>query len=540
MRLHTSLVILAAMAVGCVGSIGDTDRPSAAAEPDTGGAASSVGRMPMRRLNAAEYAWTFRDLFGIELSSGHPFVVDVTGASGFPEGAGFGPSTVDQVYEDVASIARNVIERSPPVCAGDQRDCARVFVETTGRRVYRHRLGDAERDDLLTLYDDARRDLALDHGNAIRVVLTAMLSSPRFHYHWELGDRPPTVVGDRIALTGAEIASRLSYFLWRSTPDDRLLELEERLTDPEVIRSEVDRMLADPKAKRGVREFVRAWLDLGQVERRAVAETGERRALLLDVLEATDAFVVEHFFGAGDRSFHSLMTADWAFVNERTAPLYGLQAIGPELRRVDVDRRTRAGLFTQPAFLAATASSPLATPIRRGRFLQERLATCRVVPPPSGTIPEPPERHEGASVREQLSEHATNGVCQACHRYMDPIGFAFGGYDATGADRDLDDYGRPLDRRGSLELARDRTISFDGAPDLLRQLAKADETERCVAEQVLRFGLGKPLEAADRGSIDAAAARFGAADGDLLVLLKAVTEVVAFTHRAPNPGEILR
>lgn len=182
------------------------------------------------------------------------------------------------------------------------------------------------------------------------------------------------------------------------------------------------------------------------------------------MLQASTLFLDDLLFGMGDRRFESLLTSSRGFANAGLAKLYGVAPpAGAAPAPVTLPATERAGILTQLGFLVASGSTPLATPIKRGRFLYERLATCNPVPPPEGQIPEPPPARDGAPVREQLGQHSANGVCRACHSLMDPIGFAFLGYDTLGRFRTKDERGNALDATGVLPGLGSGELRFDGA-----------------------------------------------------------------------------
>jgi hypothetical protein len=551
-------LLLAAIVLGCTGSHEDVrgsanDGSAVPAEPTSAPPADSTGApevatdaepMPLRRLNRVEYTNTLSDLLGLEWSLVMSFASEVLGPSGHAEGGPMSPAELDRMADSLDALAAEYLSTRLDIelpCALAQGDdaCAQDFIKSFGLRAYRRPLSDQEVSDLFAEYASARLDR--DFRGALGFVLRAMLLSPRFHYRWELGDQAPRLASGnidaagRIALNHYEVASRLSYFLWQSMPDSALLLAAERgeLTDPSRVQAEAARMLADPvRGRAGVRGFFSAWLPLAKLSSDAAPE------LHGAMLESTLKFAEELVVGSGDRSYATLLGADYAFLNEPLAELLGVPGVtGAELRLVPLPDPSRAGLFTQPAFLTATSDSTLATIIRRGRFVYERLGTCAAVPAPSGAIPEAPVRPVDGSVREHLSLHATDGVCNQCHRYMDPMGFAFDAFDSLGRLREADDYGKPVNTRGVMPLGASRELSFSGAADLLRQLGSEEGSLRCFADQLTSFALRAPSSMNSRPSREQTANAFIAAGGDLYQLLLAATESHAFYHRTLSSGE---
>jgi hypothetical protein len=296
-------------------------------------------------------------------------------------------------------------------------------------------------------------------------------------------------------------------------------------------------MLADTKkARPGVRNLFASWLPLGKL---AAGANPEERETYAALLESSLLFVEDLILGDGDRSFKTMLSADYAFVNQHVAPSYGLSGItGPEFQRITLTDQNRAGLLTQPAYLVATADSTLATIIRRGKFVTERLASCQPVPTLQGPIPDPPARKPDQSVRQYLSAHA-EGSCRGCHQYMDAAGFAFDAFDSLGRVREADDFGKPLDTSGVLLLGGS-DVSFSGAADMFRQLSENETAERCFAQQVSRFALRSPGDAGARGSLKAAGDAFVEEDGDIYELLVAATQSYSFFYRKPAAGEVVR
>lgn len=515
------------------------------------GAKPRAGVVPLRRLSRAEYNNALRDLLGDVGDAANDFASDTTGQSGFDEGAIVSGGEFDRMMDTFERLARTVTEtRLATITTCDPAKstediCATEFITRLGRRVYRHPLSPDEQKDLTAVYQDARKILGLDFKNGLRLTLQAMLASPRFNYHWPLGDRTPKREGDLLQLDGYELASRLSFFLWQTTPDDALLDAAEKgeLLTPAGVMKQARRMLDDkPRASRGTRGFFGAWLDVDGLDikdREAPADPklGLGSGIHAAMAQETLTFVDDLVLGMGDRKFQTLLTSNQTFLNEGLAKIYGVTGItGKDLRRATVNASERAGILTQAAFLAASHTTPRATVIKRGRFLFERLATCDAVPAPEGMIPEPPEVN--GTVREQLAAHSSNGVCRSCHSLMDPIGFAFQAFDSVGRTRTKDEKNRPLDTTGTLPLARGM-ISFTGAVDLAKKLADLPESQRCFSKQVFRYALKKPVTGDDEASATALGDLFLKGGQDMRELLLSSTQVFSFYFRAPSKGELL-
>ena len=536
----TSLGLLLA---SCTGELGSQSGPDPGPGTQAAGSETGTARLPLRRLNKLEYQNTFRDLLGVELTADQAFASQTFGASGYAEGAPMTPNELDRMLDVLDSVVGSYAttkfdtEMTCDAGATSEAACARTFAENFAARAYRHPPSEQEVADLVGVYEVARADH--EYRDALLQIVKAALLSPRFHYRWELGDEKPVLVRGVIALSPYEVASRLSYFIWQSMPDAELFQAAERgdLSRLDKVAEQARRMLADPKrAGPGVRNLFASWLPLGKLYSAADAEQQRTYSAFL---ESSLLFVEDLVIGEGDRSFRTMLGADYAFVNDVVAPSYGLEDFaGADFKRVTLTDANRSGLFTQPAFLAATSDSTLATVIRRGKFITERLGSCREVPPLKGEIPAPPARDPEDSVREHLSAH-TEGSCMGCHQYMDPAGFAFDQFDALGRVRTTDDYGKPVDASGVMLLDNDTELQFSGAADLLRQLGTSDTAQRCFAEQVARFALRAATDGGAKGSVAATGEAFVVEDGDIFELLIAATQSYAFYYRQPAPGEVI-
>jgi hypothetical protein len=345
-----------------------------------------------------------------------------------------------------------------------------------------------------------------------------------------------------VAFNSYEIASRLSFGLWATMPDSRLFTLAEadELRTSQQIAAEARRMLADPKIKDGLRDFHLQWLrasDLGDVVKDP-AFTAYTPAVAAAMLDETAAFVADVF--AGDGKLRTLLTAPRSFLDGGLAAIYGVSGVtGPGLRPVSLDPTQRAGVFTQGSFLAAHADGADPRPIMRGTAVLGSLLCIALQEPADVQIPPVPERPPGQSQREQWQAYMQQNACGgSCHgELIDPVGFAFGRYDAVGAYR-TQDGARRVDASGTLTLGGQPLI-FDGAVDLATQLAGRREVADCMATQWLRYLLRRADDAGDQPSLDQARARLRETDGDLRELLIALTGTRAFTHRSPSEGEPL-
>lgn len=383
-----------------------------------------------------------------------------------------------------------------PANESQELPCAKQIVSSLGRRAFRHPLDDSELEAILSFYQAGRNKGSFDDG--IEMALRRILASPEFMFRFE---REPLKPGESFRISDLELASRLSFFLWSSVPDDELLKLagEGRLKEPKVLEQEVHRMLADPRSDQLVNNFAGQWLYLRNLQ--SIVPAMEEFPDFDDNLRQALRRETELFFGSivhEDHDVLDLLTANYTFVNERLARHYGIPNIyGSEFRRVTLSADSpRRGLLGQGSILTATSLATRTSPVLRGKWILENILG---VPPP-----EPPpnvpalkentrptdtsvETVEAPSVRQRMEEHRANPVCASCHKMMDPIGFSLENFDAVGHWRTRD--GRsPIDASGQLV---DGT-KVDG-PEALRQalLVYSEQFVRTLTEKLLIYATGR-------------------------------------------------
>jgi mono/diheme cytochrome c family protein len=389
-----------------------------------------------------------------------------------------------------------------PETPGTERRCARQILTTIGQRAFRHPLNSSEIDDLLRFFDSGRRSGgSFDAG--IQMGLRRVLASPKFVFRHEpdpRGVRPgaPYQLGD------LELASRLSFFLWSSIPDDELLKMATsgRLSNPIVVRQQVQRMLADPRATALVSNFAGQWLYLRNL-RSTLPDSNVfpdfddnlRQALRREVELFFDSIIRE------DRSVLDLLTADYTFVNERLARHYRIPGVyGDHFRRVTITDQARAGLLGKGAILTVTSQANRTSPVLRGKWVLENIVGTPPAPPPPD-VPELPEvtTARPLTMRARMEAHRANAVCASCHRVMDPIGFALENFDAVGAWRERDG-GFPID--ASAPHWDGSTV--DGVGGLRESLLNRPEVFlRTLTEKMLTYAIGRGLEPSDMPAVRA-------------------------------------
>jgi hypothetical protein len=380
-----------------------------------------------------------------------------------------------------------------PAAAAEQAACARKILSTLARRAYRGPVAPEDLNALMGFYETGAKKGGFEAG--VQNALYVMLSTPKFLFRSE--PDPAGVTKGQIYRVGdVELASRLSFFLWSSIPDEELLSLAEqkKLKEPAVVDAQIKRMLADPKSQALVSNFAGQWLYLRNLQ--SARPDNKTFPDFDDNLRQAFRKETEMLFASIVREDHNvldLLTADYTFVNDRLAQHYGIPNIyGSQFRRVAIKDPARRGLLGQGSILTVTSYPNRTSPVLRGKWILENIMGT---PPPSppANVPPFPENEEGAKqrpIREILEEHRKNPACAGCHAVMDPLGFSLENFDATGEWR-TKDKGGPIDPSGVLA---DGT-KVDG-PLALRQ-ALLKQPERFVdtmTEKLLIYALGRGLE----------------------------------------------
>ena len=380
-----------------------------------------------------------------------------------------------------------------PSGTSEELPCAKKIISSLARHAYRRPVNDGDLEILLNFYQKGRNKGSFDAG--IETALRLVLTDPKFLYRAE--PDPANAAPNAIyRISDLELASRLSFFLWSSIPDDELVTVasQGKLKDPEVLQQQVKRMLADPKAESLVTNFASEWLFLRNLQ--SVNPAGEDFPNFDENLRRAFREETELFVGSvmrEDRNVLDLLTANYTFVNERLAKHYGIPNIyGSQFRRVTVTDEARRGLLGQGSILTVTSYPTRTSPVLRGKWILENiLGTPPPAPPPN--VPALKENDEGGkvtTVRERLEEHRKNPACATCHRVMDPLGFSLDNFDAVGQWR-TKEAGLPIDASGQLA---DGT-KVDGVAGLRRALLL--HPERFVAtmtEKMMTYALGRGLE----------------------------------------------
>ena len=469
---------------------------------------------PVRTTRPVRSSHDTRDPLGI------PHLSTFTVAGPFkPSGSGDMPSR------------RRIFTCKPPT--GAEERCARQIIATLVRRAYRGQGTDADIERLMGFFRAGRQQRDFERG--IQVALQRVLASPKFVFRAE---REPDqlAAGRAYVLSDLELASRLSFFLWSSIPDDDLLKVaaESRLREPAVLERQVRRMLADPKSERFVTNFAGQWLYLRNLTNH------QPNSMMFpdfdDQLRQAFRREAELFFDSivhEDRNVLDLMTADYTFVNERLARHYDIPNVyGSQFRRVTLTDDARKGLLGKGAILTVTSRATRTSPVVRGKWILDNILNAPPPPPLANVppLPEPDESGQVLSMRERMEAHRKNPVCANCHRMFDPIGLAMENFDAVGRWRARDG--------GSLGVAIDATgelldgTKVDGVVSLRRALLRQPEMfVGTVVEKLMTYALGRGVAADDMPSVRAIIRDASSHDNRFSSLVLGIVKSAPFTMR---------
>jgi hypothetical protein len=535
---------------GDAGEGGDDDGDPE--DPDGEEACATAAPAPVRELTRLEYDNTVADLLDTDLRPAESFVLDSKDGL-------FDSNAVRVVTHDLADqylraaedLASDVDLQAIASCwpeSGDQEAaCAREFVTTFGRRAFRRPLRAEQVDRYVALYEAVRSDpdLALDFDGALRIVIEAMLQSPLFINHVEYGDPDRADESGNVPLDDYELASRLAYTLTASMPDDDLLDAAEagELSQPAQLRAHAERLLADPRARTAIARFYGQWLDVARIANVSKSPTVFPEydlELQASMQLETERFLDEVLWGEGDGTLAELLSADFTFVDNRLAAVYGIEGYedvpAGELVRIE-GLGERRGVLGQASFLASHATSEQSSPVHRGVYVRDRLM-CQPIAPPEDFNPTLPESMPGETPPELVERHLSDPSCAGCHNYFDPIGLGFESYDGLGRHRTEYSADKPVDDRGEILGSDDGEIDgeFEGLNGLAQKLAGSRQVQECAAEQAAVFALGLP--ASQECVADEIATAFVENGGDLRSLMLDVVTSEAFRMRAADDSDV--
>ena len=432
---------------------------------------------------------------------------------------------------EAASVKLLLVAR--PGTGTDARAAAEKVLTNFARRAYRRPVKPDEVARLMKLYDVAAKQGEAFH-NALKLPMKAVLVSPHFLYRIEEDPKNPN---DVRTINDFEFATRLSYFLWSSMPDEELFALAGKgeLRKPGTLEFQVKRMLRDPKAKALSENFAGQWLELRKLQALAPdkgyfpAWDEPLRAAMVREAEAFFEYVVQT-----DRPVLEFLDADYTFVNERLAKHYGMSDVkGTEFRKVKLPDGRRGGVVTMASTMTVTSNPTRTSPVKRGKWILDNVLGTPP-PPPAPDVPElPPTGELKGTLRQQMEQHRADPSCAVCHNKLDPLGFGLENFDGIGGWRTQDNK-KDIDSSGELPGGQ----KFSGPAELRKVLlGKADQFRSCFAEKLLTFGLGRGLEYYDKCALEDIA-KAAKADGDKFsALVLAVVKSDPFQKRKGKRSE---
>ncbi|HEY2414258.1 MAG TPA: DUF1592 domain-containing protein [Pirellulaceae bacterium] len=508
------------------------------------------GLFVIRRLTKTEYGNTLHDLLG----------VDAAIAGGLPDevsGEGYLNSLSPLQLEHYLAIADKVLDQilaregapptdmqrrlfgEPPALDADARLTAREIARSLARKAYRRPPAEAEIDVLLEVFDLGRQN-NLSYGGSLRLMLKAILVSPQFLFITPAEEAQPDA--EIVRLDDYQLASRLSYLLWATMPDDELMALADsrKLNEPPILQAQVKRLLEDSRSRALFDGFGAQWLGLNDLAGKTFDTsqfpqmTGQMRSAMYDEARLVfDSIVREN------RSVMSFVDCDYTFLNETLATIYGLEGsvTGSEMRRVTLSDDNRGGILAMPGVLAATSFPNRTSPVKRGVWVLEQVLGDNVPPAPPD-VPALEKQDQKAianlTLRQRTELHRTNAVCANCHQTLDPIGFGLENFDAIGRWRDREENGSVIDASGELPGGK----RFSSPKELKAIVAgRVDDFSRNLVERLLAYALCRRLEGYDEIVVDGLMQDIAADGYHMQALIGAIVTSYPFTHRRiPEKG----
>jgi hypothetical protein len=560
MLFARSLVLAALALSACTGSIDAGRSSGGAGKPDTpsggatGGASKDVpslggggpdrtsaacktinpGPSPLRRLTHEEYDRTVHDLLGDSTHPARNFPAEEID-HGFDNNAEL-RSVSDVLSESYVTAAEQLATAAvgdlkalvacDPASAGENA-CLDQLLDGFGKRAWRRPLTADERAHLHRVFTDGR---AATFADGVQAVIEVMLLSPQFLYRVETG--VPVAGADYARLDHYEMASRLSYLLWGTMPDEPLFSAAAagKLGTRDEIAAQARRLIDDARATEMVTGFAGQWLQLDKLDdsdKDVTVYTSFKPELLALLRQETEAFVAEVW--KTDAKLTTLLTANFTMVNGPLAQFYGMTGVsGDAFQKAPVDAAHRAGFLTQGSFLAANASPDQSSPVHRGVFVREQLFCNDLPPPPPEVNANPPALDPKMTTAERFAAHRADPKCAGCHDLIDPIGLGFENFDGVGLWRTMEN-GKPVDAHGHI-AGTDVAGDFDGALALTAKLAASKDVSACMVSNWFRFGNGRAAADGDACSSETLTGAFKS--GSMRDLLLALVQTDAFLFRS--------
>jgi hypothetical protein len=498
--------------------------------------ASTPGPTAMRLLTRAEYDFAVEDLLGDTTKTAASNFAREPLADSFDNDVALNRISADglkRYMEAAESIAaRTVRDRLATVanCPDSSVACGQEAVRKLAKRAYRRPLSAEETQSLLNVFNDGVQNSGFAMG--VEWAIASILLSPQFLY------REERYASDQASLTRLDnyhLATRLAFFIWSSLPDEALLEAADTgaLATDEGVSAQVERMLQDPKAERGKLRFLQLWLGVDNLDVERKDETVFplwTRSVSKSWEQSFDLYL-QHVVRDGN-DVRTLLLSPTVYANADLSmytsqdPTDSFQAFEPE---------NRVGLLTQPGFLAHFASPNQSSPVLRGVFVLKKLLCQSPGPPPAGANLVPPEPSVAKTTRERFDTHSQAG-CSSCHERIDAAGFLFENYDGIGLYR-TEENGMPVDASGEIVKPHDEKLKgkINGVAELSRKLAESGQVTDCIAQDWMRFMLGRSLDIGDLCSLYSVQREFAAGGGSFDALVRAVAKSDAFKAHASTP-----
>jgi hypothetical protein len=509
--------------------------------------AADIDNTPLRRLTNAEYLNTVSDLLGDVAGLNLDFAAELTTAD-YP----FRNKAAEQQTPPVlayqyltaaekiaADTVKNRLSRvlSCDPAAGEL-DCAKTFISAFASKAFRRPVDATQVQALLSVWQ-VGRDTG-DFKTGVESAIAAALQMPEFLYRFEMS--PPVGAQKLIPLDGWDMATRLSYLLWNSGPDDALIAAAQagQLETPARISAQVTRMMSQPRAKEVVARFHEQWLqvtNIASLEKDPMVFPRFTPAVAAAMQKEVQSFV-DAVVWQGDGKVASLFNAPYTFLNDVLGRFYGVTGQGATFARVEqtaLGIRPASGILTMGGLLAEHADRNDTSPTRRGIFVRKALLCEDLPPPPANVNIVPPVQQPNQTRRQAMTAHVKDPFCASCHTMMDPIGFGFEGFDASGAWRSTDS-GQPVDTSGSI-AGSDVAGTFSGPTELGAKLASSDEALACAATQWFRFAFGRDAGQMTDGDLCAVKTlQTALKEGGALALVRAIPQTAPFLYRKIPQG----
>jgi hypothetical protein len=492
----------------------------------------------VRRLNRFEYNNTIRDLLGDTSNPADDFPSEEK-RLGFDNNATalqVSPALAEQYMISAEALSATAITKMSslvpcdPAGAAGADACATTFIDAFGQKAYRRPLTADEKTTLKGVFDVGART---DFANGVRLVVQAVLQSAPFLYRLEFGNPPAS--GEKVVkLTSWEMASRLSYLIWQSMPDDELrtAAANDALTSKTDISAQVTRMMADPRARDVFAHFHEQWLhteEIPNIEKDTSVFSTFSNSLVPFMAEETKRFL-DYVVWDGPGTLEALLTSPTTFVNGQLATYYGVSgASGSTFSRVDLDPATHAGILTQGGLMAMLGKANQTAPVHRGKFVREQILCHLLSPPPPDIMIKAPDVSPTLSTRERFAAHRTQDVCATCHNLMDPIGLGLENYDGAGRYRTTEN-GETIDASGEV-MQSDIKGTFNGPVELAHKLVASKQVQGCVVKSWFRYAYGRAETTDDGCTLQGVGQKFETSQFNLKSLVVALTTTDAFLYR---------